>query len=74
MSGDSPRIAQVIFEVKSFTKIFDYGGQNGPSVITPQNIFRHPHRGGLGGLGAPLISPPTSHFIGGPESVKIFGV
>ena len=27
--------------------------------------------GGLEGLGAPLIRPPTSHYIGGPESVKI---
>ena len=30
--------------------------------------------GGLGGSGAPLISPPNGHFIGGPESVKILGV
>jgi hypothetical protein len=64
----------VIFEAKSFTKIFDYGGQNGPLVITPQNIIQPPHREGLGGSGAPLISPPNSHFIGGPESVKILGV
>ena len=28
-SGDSQRIAQVIFEAKSFTKILDYDGQIG---------------------------------------------
>ena len=33
-----------------------------------------PHKGGLGGSGAPLISPPICHFIGGSESVKILGV
>ena len=49
-----------------------YGGQNGPSVITLQNIFWHPHRG-LGGSGAPLVSPPASHIIGGPESVEYWG-
>ena len=27
----------------------------------------------VGRLGAPLLSPPNSHFIGGPESVKNIG-
>ena len=65
----------MIFEAKSITKIFDYVGQNGQIVITPKYIFQPPHRGGgSGGSGAPLISPPYSHFIGGPESVKILEV
>ena len=63
----------MIFEAKSLTKIFDYGGQNGPLVLTPQNIFQPPI-GGLGGWGAPPIRLPNSHFIGGPESVKLLGV
>ena len=40
------RTAQVIFQAKSFTKIFDYGGQNGTLVITPQKYFSPPIRGG----------------------------
>ena len=47
----------------SFKKIFDYVGQNGSLVITPQNIFQPPIRG-VRGTGAPLNSPPNSHFIG----------
>ena len=42
--GDSPKIAQVTLEVNSFTKIFDYGGQNSSSVITPYRGVR-----GVGG-------------------------
>ena len=68
----------MIFQAKSFTKIFDNGSQNGPLVITPQNIFQPPIGGwgGVGELGAPLTTPPNSHFIGGLESVKknILGV
>ena len=47
-------------------------GQIGPSVITPQKILW-----GIGRVrwvGAPLISLPISNFIGGWESVKIWGV
>ena len=36
----------------------------------PKNTLARHRRG----LGAALISPPTSHFIGGLESVKISGV
>ena len=32
----------MIFQAKSFTKILDNGGQNGPLVITHQNIFQPP--------------------------------
>ena len=46
---------------------------NSQSVIPPQKIL-WPPIGGLGGLGSPLILTPISHFIGGPESVKILGV
>ena len=64
----------MIFEAKSFIKKFD-------SIVVilfisnnPPKIYFGPPIGGLGGSGAPLISPPNSHFIGGPESVKILGV
>ena len=74
--GDSPRLTQVIFEVKRF-KIFNFiGGQNGPLVITPPKKIIWPPKGGggLGGSGATLISPPNTNFIEGLESVKILGV
>ena len=56
--GNSARLTQIIFEVKSFPKIFDFiGGQNGPLVITPQKILAPPLMGGLRGLGTTLIGP-----------------
>ena len=54
---DSSRIAQVIFEAMSLTKIFDYGGQNGSLVITPQNIFQPPI-GGVRGVRGTSNQPP----------------
>ena len=72
--ADSPRLTQMIFEAKRF-KIFDFiGGQNGTLVITPQKYFCPPNRGGLGGSGETVISPPNTNFIEGLESVKILGV
>ena len=55
--GDSPRIALVIFEAKSFTKILDYCGQNGPLVITPKKYFR-PLIGLVKGVGVTSNQPP----------------
>ena len=63
----------MILEKKSFTKIFDYGGQNVPLVITPPNIFQ-PTIGVGRGVGAPLKGPLNIHFMGSQESVKILGV
>ena len=40
-------------------------------VKSPPNLFDS--LVGLGGPGAPMISPPNSHYIGGPESVKNIG-
>ena len=39
----------------------------------PKNSLAHPIMG-VRGVGAPLISPPIIHFIGGSESVKVLGV
>ena len=72
--GDSPRLTQMIFELKRI-KIFDFiGGQNGPLVITSKKILWPPKWGGLGGSGETLISPPNTNFTEGSESIKILGV
>ena len=42
--------------------------------LNPPKKYFGPPIGGVRGVGAALISPPNSHFIGGPESVKIMGV
>ena len=42
--------------------------------LTPPKFFFSPSIAGVRGSGAPLISPPSSHFIGGSESLQILGV
>ena len=74
-SGDSPKITEIIFIVKSFPKLVD-------SLVVkmfhqqypPKIYFRPPPIGGGRGSGSSLVSPPKSQYIGGPESVKILGV
>ena len=61
----------MILEVNSFPKIFD---SRVNQAYPPQKILWPPHRGGKGGWGHLWSAPPISHFIGGSESLKIWGV
>ena len=51
-------IAQVIFEAKSFTKIFDSMLVILSSSNNPPNIFRPPPIGGVRGVGGTSNEPP----------------
>ena len=68
------KLLKLYLRSRASKNILLYWGQNDPSVITPQKeILGHPI-GGVGGWVEHLVSPPSWHFLGGSESVKVLGV